>query len=96
MQANTKTVEGLYNTAVDLDRLNSLQTRFLLRAYRPSYAKPLVHLTSSDATVNGSGSEHIPSQWIDFIISGVSQVRLHSPFNVLQWLLPALCYQFPS
>lgn len=78
MQADTKTVEALYNSAVDLDRLNSTQTGFLLRAYRPSYAKPLVHLIKSDATtassVNGGASEHIPIQWIDFIISGVSQV----------------------
>lgn len=73
MQADTTTVEGLYNTAVDLDRLNSTQVRFLLRAYRPSYARPLRHFISPDAPSDAT-SEHIPTQWIDFIISGVSQV----------------------
>ncbi|VDM16845.1 unnamed protein product [Hydatigera taeniaeformis] len=74
MQADTTTVESLYNTAVDLDRLNSTQVRFLLRAYRPSYARPLLHLASSDASSNAT-SEHILLQWIDFVISGVSQVE---------------------
>lgn len=73
MQASTNNVEGLYNAAVDLDRLNSHQVRFLLQAYRPSYAKPIVH-TYHDSTIMAK-SEHIPAQWVDFIISGVCQVR---------------------
>uniref|UniRef100_A0A5K3EQF8 Afadin n=1 Tax=Mesocestoides corti TaxID=53468 RepID=A0A5K3EQF8_MESCO len=75
MQASTETVEGLYNSAVDLDRLNSVQVRFLLEAYRPSYAKPVVNVSlEAQAGEEAGKSEHILPQWIDFIISGVSQV----------------------
>ncbi len=70
MQANTKDVEGLYNTSVDLDRLNSMQVRFLLQAYRPSFGTAVVN----DNLESTNKSEHIPAQWVDFIISGVSQV----------------------
>ncbi|KAL5962223.1 Afadin [Taenia solium] len=100
MQADTTTVEGLYNTAVDLDRLNSTQVRFLLRAYRPSYARPLVHLASPDAS-SDTASEHIPAQWIDFVISGVSQVSdrlLAEESEQPDWkpqLLEALDLQLP-
>lgn len=74
MQADMKAVEGLYNTAVDLDRLNSAQVRFLLRAYRPSYARSLCHLSDTSEIMNGSSSECVSAQWIDFIVSGVTQV----------------------
>ncbi|KAL5106475.1 Afadin [Taenia crassiceps] len=100
MQADTTTVEGLYNTAVDLDRLNSTQVRFLLRAYRPSYARPLLHLASPD-TASDTASEHIPAQWIDFVISGVSQVSdrlLAEESEQPDWkpqLLEALDLQLP-
>uniref|UniRef100_A0A0R3TFD2 RUN domain-containing protein n=1 Tax=Rodentolepis nana TaxID=102285 RepID=A0A0R3TFD2_RODNA len=74
MQADMKTVEGLYNSAVDLDRLNSAQVRYILRAYRPSYARSLRHLKDASSITTGSTSECISVQWIDFIISGVTQV----------------------
>ncbi|BHF75863.1 Myeloid lymphoid or mixed-lineage leukemia (trithorax, ) [Sparganum proliferum] len=77
MQANVGSVETLYNIAVDLDRLNSVQVRHLLETYRPKFRTPLqlpCHTGSSASEYSLSRSESILPQWIDFIISGVIQV----------------------
>lgn len=73
MLLDMSSVETLYNMAVDLVGLNSLQVQVLLEHYSPvvtDRASPLEQSRTDEA----SQPTFIPKHWIEFVTSGVKLV----------------------
>ncbi|CAH8873573.1 unnamed protein product [Trichobilharzia szidati] len=80
MLCNMKSVESLYNMAVDLVSLNSRQVRALLESYRlhdgssENETTPTTNSNTTTTSSDKSNSGQIPKAWIEFVVSGVKLV----------------------